>query len=32
MNQPSNPIANTDRRDFLKVSLGLALRPQAAFL
>jgi isoquinoline 1-oxidoreductase beta subunit len=25
MNQPSNPIANTDRRDFLKVSLGLAL-------
>ena len=25
MNQPSNPIANTDRRDFLKISLGLAL-------
>ena len=25
MNQPSNPIANADRRDFLKVSLGLAL-------
>ena len=25
MNQPSKPIANADRRDFLKVSLGLAL-------
>ena len=25
MNQPSNQIANTDRRDFLKISLGLAL-------
>ena len=25
MNKPNNPIANTDRRDFLKVSLGLAL-------
>ncbi len=25
MNQPSDPIANTDRRDFLKISLGLAL-------
>ena len=25
MNQPFNPIANTDRRDFLKISLGLAL-------
>ena len=25
MSQPSNPIANTDRRDFLKISLGLAL-------
>ena len=25
MNQPSSPIANADRRDFLKVSLGLAL-------
>ncbi len=25
MNQPSNSIANTDRRDFLKISLGLAL-------
>ena len=25
MNQPSNPIANAERRDFLKISLGLAL-------
>ena len=25
MNQPSNQIANTERRDFLKISLGLAL-------
>ena len=25
MSQPSNPIANTERRDFLKVSLGIAL-------
>jgi isoquinoline 1-oxidoreductase beta subunit len=25
MNQPSNPIARNDRRDFLKISLGLAL-------
>ncbi len=25
MNKPNNPIANNDRRDFLKVSLGLAL-------
>ena len=25
MNKPQNTIASTDRRDFLKVSLGLAL-------
>ena len=32
MNQPSNQIANTERRDFLKISLGLALSSSGCLL